>query len=118
VCEGAICAAERGRPGGIYFLTDGPPIEFREMATRLLATQGVVPGDRSIPGWLVRPLAALLEGTWRVLPLSGHPPLTRAAIRLVGEEVTVDDTRARRELGYVGKVSIEDGLRELDAAAR
>jgi nucleoside-diphosphate-sugar epimerase len=118
VCEGAICAAERGRPGAIYFLTDGAPIEFREMVTRMLATQGVVPGDRSIPGWLVRPIAALLEGAWRALPLGGHPPLTRSAVRLVGEEVTVDDTRARREIGYVGKVSVEAGLRELEVDAR
>jgi len=27
--------------------------------------------------------------------------------------VTVDDSRARRELGYVGRVSREQGLREL-----
>jgi nucleoside-diphosphate-sugar epimerase len=115
VCEGAILAAERGRGGEIYFLTDGPPVEFRQMVIRMLATQGIRPGERSISRFAARTLAALLETAWSWLPLPGHPPLTRAAVRLVGEEVTVDDGKARRELGYVGRMSLEDGLRDLSA---
>ena len=33
--------AERGAPGGVYFVTDGEPVVFRDFVTRLLATQGV-----------------------------------------------------------------------------
>ena len=32
---------------------------------------------------------------------------------LIGEEVTVIDARARRELGYLGEVTREQGLREM-----
>jgi len=113
VCEGAILAAERGRGGEIYFLTDGPAVEFRAFVTQMLATQGVVPGNRSLPRPLARALAAIAEELWTWLALRGSPPLTRAALRLIGEEVTVDDTKARRELGYTGRVSREEGLREL-----
>jgi len=113
VCEGTLLAAEKGSPGGIYFLTDGPPVEFRSFVTELLATQHVVPGGRSLPGWLARALGATAEQLWTWFPLPGSPPLSRAAVRLIGQEVTVDDTRARRELGYVGRVSREEGLREL-----
>src|SRR5262249_38533218 len=31
VCEGLVKAAEHGRPGEVYFLTDGKPVEFRWM---------------------------------------------------------------------------------------
>jgi nucleoside-diphosphate-sugar epimerase len=119
VCEGALLAAERGHPGEAYFLTDGEPVEFRVFLTQLLATQGVSVEDaRSIPHGVARFLGAAAETLWSWLPLPGHPPLTRAAVRLVGEQVTVSDAKARRELGYLGRVSREEGLRELARQAR
>jgi nucleoside-diphosphate-sugar epimerase len=113
VCEGLLLAAERGRSGEIYFLTDGEPVEMRAFLTALLATQGVQPGDGSIPRWLARAAAWTVELVWRALPLGGEPPVTRTAVRLVGEEVTVDDAKARRELGYLGKMSRDAGLAQM-----
>jgi nucleoside-diphosphate-sugar epimerase len=106
VVEGALLAAERGQPGEIYFLTDGPPVEFRGFITALLATQGVDAGGREIPRWLAGTVASLTG--WMA-----RPPVTKTALALVGHEVTVDDAKARRELGYVGKVTREAGLAEL-----
>jgi nucleoside-diphosphate-sugar epimerase len=106
VVEGAILAATRGRPGEIYFLTDGEPVEFRSFIGALLRTQGVDPGTREVPRWLVRLLAAL-TGWMRT------PPITKTAVALAGVEVTVRDHKARRELGYVGQTTREAGLRAL-----
>jgi nucleoside-diphosphate-sugar epimerase len=107
VVEGALLAAERGKPGEIYFLTDGAPVEFRDFMTRLLATQGVDASRvRDVPLWLAR-LVAGATGWMK------HPPVTRTALALVGHEVTVDDTKARRELGYQGKVTIDAGLAQM-----
>jgi hypothetical protein len=58
-------------------------------------------------------LAGVLEGVWTTFRLSGAPPLTRTLIYLMGEEVTVSDAKARRELGYTASVSRERGLREM-----
>lgn len=110
VVEGMLLAAERGRPGGIYFLTDGPPVEFRRFITDLLATRGVTPGDGRVPRPLAWGLAAVSEWLWRLLRLKGEPPITRTAICLMGGEVTVNDARARTELGYQGRVTMEEGL--------
>jgi nucleoside-diphosphate-sugar epimerase len=111
VVEGTLLAAERGRPAEIYFLTDGAPVEFRGFMTRLLATQGVdTTGVRDIPIWLARLIA-------RATSWMKNPPVTRTALALVGHEVTVDDTKARRELGYQGKVTIDAGLAQMKAAA-
>lgn len=109
VVEGVLLAAERGGPGEIYFLTDGEPVELRAFLTQLLATYGADPGDRSVPRWLARIVAALTG--WMK-----HPPVTRTAIALVGQEVTVVDAKARRELGYTGHMSRERGLAELRGA--
>jgi nucleoside-diphosphate-sugar epimerase len=107
VVEGTLLAAERGAPGAIYFLTDGPPVEFRDFMTRLLATQGVDASRvRDVPVWLARIVAAATS--WMK-----HPPVTRTALALVGHEVTVDDSKARRELGYRATTTIDAGLAQM-----
>ena len=104
--------AERG--GEIYFITDGEPIEYKAFVTSLLRTQGLTPPDRSIPGRFARPVAKVGDATWRAVGLKGTPPLTILAVRLLGEEVTVDDAKARRELGYRNVVTLEQGLAEMN----
>jgi hypothetical protein len=37
------------------------------------------------------------------------PPLSRSLVRMIGREFTINDSVARRELGYVGKTSYEAG---------
>jgi nucleoside-diphosphate-sugar epimerase len=116
VCEGIVLAAERGRGGEIYFLTDGAPVEFRSFITALCRTQGVDPGARSIPLAVARKLAPAVETLWSTLRLHSEPPLSRTVVLLLGEEVTVNDAKARRELGYRERVTREQGLTEMVAA--
>jgi nucleoside-diphosphate-sugar epimerase len=111
VIEGLLLAADKGKPGEIYFVTDGKPVEFRDFITKLLATQGVDPGGRNLPRWLARTAVTLTSWMKR-------PPLTKTAFALMAHEVTVDDSKARRELGYVGKKTIDEGLAEMTAASR
>jgi nucleoside-diphosphate-sugar epimerase len=115
-CEGLLLAAERGRGGEIYFVSDGTPIEMRTFLTAWLRTADVEPGTRSIPRWLAKWGAICAEFAWQTLRLRGSPPLTQLAVQLMGEEVTVTDAKARRELGYEGKVSREEGFAALQAA--
>jgi nucleoside-diphosphate-sugar epimerase len=98
----------------VYFLTDGEPVTYRELYTALLATRDIEIPDKSAPAWLVRAAAGTMEQAWRTLRLSGAPPLTRAEIALGGQEITVDDTRTRRELGYQPVVSRSAGMAELN----
>ncbi|MDX1650594.1 MAG: 3-beta hydroxysteroid dehydrogenase, partial [Myxococcota bacterium] len=112
-CELAL---ERGRGGEAYFVTDGEETDFKSFLTRLLAAEGVALPDRSLPGWLLRPVAIGLEGTWRALGLRGTPPLTRHAVDLLACDCTLRTDKARRELGYAPRVGVEEGLRALQAA--
>ena len=109
VIEGMLLAAEKGRGGQAYFLTDGPSVIFRDFATALLQTQHVNPGTRSIPHTVVMTLAGILEDAWSLLHLRGVSPLTREAVALVGP-FTISDIKARQELGYTSAVSREQGL--------
>jgi len=113
VVEGLLLAAERGRPGEAYFVTDGKPVVFRAFVTALLETQGVEPPGRSLPAWAAAPLALVAEGAWKALPLEGAPPMTRFRSWLLTQECTIDISKARAELGYEPLVSQEQGLAEL-----
>jgi nucleoside-diphosphate-sugar epimerase len=112
---GILAAAERGRGGEVYFVTDGEPVVFREFITALLATQGVAAPSRSVPLVVAR-AAATAMSRWAAMTRARHEPvLTPAALALVGQEVTVSDAKARRELGYQPVVSVIDGLADLRA---
>ncbi|HEY0361592.1 MAG TPA: NAD-dependent epimerase/dehydratase family protein [Solirubrobacteraceae bacterium] len=111
--EGLVLAAQRGAPGGIYFVTDGRPVVFRDFVTRLIETQGVTPTGRSVPAPVANAVATVGETAWRLLPLPGRPPLTRLAVWLSALEATIDITRARTELGYTPVRTIDEGLEEL-----
>ncbi|HEY1953983.1 MAG TPA: NAD-dependent epimerase/dehydratase family protein [Polyangiaceae bacterium] len=106
VVEGLLLAAERGKPGEIYFVTDGEPVEFRDFVGKLVATQNVDAGSREVPRWLAR--ATVAATSWMK-----RPPLTKAGFALMAHEVTIDDSKARRELGYRGAKTRSDGLDEM-----
>ncbi|HEY5976557.1 MAG TPA: NAD-dependent epimerase/dehydratase family protein [Solirubrobacterales bacterium] len=113
VVEGLVLSAEKGRPGEAYFLTDGEPVVFREFVTAMLRTEGVEAPDRNLPGWVAAPLARVSETAWKLMPLSGEPPMTRFRAWILTQECTIDISKARAELGYQPIVSREDGLAEM-----
>jgi len=111
--EGLVLAAERGRPGAAYFVTDGEPVMFRDFVTELLGTQAVDPPAAGLPAPLAGALAVVAEATWRALPIGGAPPLTRLSYWLSAQECTLDISLARHELGYEPVRTREDGMEEL-----
>ncbi|MGR6922306.1 NAD-dependent epimerase/dehydratase family protein [[Actinomadura] parvosata] len=113
--EGLVLAAERGRPGEAYFVTDGRPVVFRDFITDLLATRCVTPPARSLPLGAALAVAAAGETVWRGLRLRGAPPLDHMSVWLAGMECTVDIGKATAELGYRPVRTREEGLAELRA---
>ena len=111
--EGLWLGATKAPAGGVYFVTDGEPVVFREFLTRMLATQGVTIPDKSVPPGVAKAAAATAERIWRLLRRPGSPPLTRFAVWVSSQECTIDISRAERELGYRPVMSREEGLAEL-----
>jgi nucleoside-diphosphate-sugar epimerase len=114
--EGLVLAVARGAAGNAYFVTDGEPVVFREFVTELLSTQGVEAPNRSIPAPVAGALAWTGEAAWRLLPLPGHPPLTRFAYWVSSQDCTIKIDKAREQLGYQPIKSKADGLAELRSA--
>jgi nucleoside-diphosphate-sugar epimerase len=110
VVEGLVLCAEKGRPGEVYFITDGKPVVFRDFVTAMLETQGVEPPDGNLPAWAAAPLARACEAAWRLLPLPGEPPMTRFRSWILTQECTIEIGKARAELGYEPLVTHQQGL--------
>ncbi|MBM3463105.1 MAG: hypothetical protein FJX76_13465 [Armatimonadetes bacterium] len=102
----------------MYFLTDGPPVELRTFLTDLLQTRDLAPGDRSLPFRAALAAGFAAESAWRLLRLPGTPPVRASAVLTIGRTVTLRDTRARTELGYLGATSRGWGMAETREHAR
>ena len=113
--EGLWLGATNAPAGGVYFVTDGEPVVFREFLERMLATQGVSVPDKSVPVGVASAAAAGAERAWRLLRRPGPPPLTRFAVWVSSKECTLDISRARTELGYEPVRSRDEGLAGLVA---
>ena len=111
--EGLWLGATRAPAGGVYFVTDGEPVVFRDFVTRMLATQDVTMPDKSVPAGLATAAAATAERAWRLLKRPGPPPLTGFAVWVSSKECTLDISRARTELAYEPVRTRDEGLAEL-----
>ena len=116
--QAVVLALEAGRGGEAYFVTDGEVSSFREFVPRMMAPYGVTMPERSVPAWVVRPIARVVEGVWRLLRLRSRPPLLRHAVDLMCCDSVLLDDKARRELGYAPVVSVEEGLEQLAKSLR
>jgi len=114
--EGLWLGATKAPAGGVYFVTDGDPVVFKEFVGAMIATQGVRTPDKTIPLGVAKAAAAASEGAWRALKRPGHPPLTRFAVWASGMECTIDISRARRDLGYEPVKDQATGLAEMRQA--
>lgn len=116
VAEGVVRALERGRGGEAYFLTDGAPVEFRAFVSALLRRAGVEPPNKTAPRWLVATVATVGDWLERISGGRIKPPIGRQEYGTVGVEVTLDITKAERELGYRPVITREAGLGTVQAA--
>jgi hypothetical protein len=106
-------ALTNGKSGEPYFVVDGPPTTFREFLTRYLGAAGVELPDKSIPGPVARGIANVVEPLFRLANSKSPPPVTRFAAYVMSRDCTINDARARHELGYRPVVSLDAGIERL-----
>eukprot|EP01104_Vermistella_antarctica_P013243 TRINITY_DN397_c0_g3_i1.p1 TRINITY_DN397_c0_g3~~TRINITY_DN397_c0_g3_i1.p1 ORF type:complete len:384 (+),score=74.35 TRINITY_DN397_c0_g3_i1:228-1379(+) len=108
VVEGLLCAALRGRHRQVYFVTDSVNHSVKSFLSDQLNAVGV-PGAESSPSLPM--FAAKFLAYFTLFGMEGPLP------RLIGEECTVVDKKARDQIGYTSHVSYEEGLKDLHATA-
>lgn len=107
LAPGATCA------GRAYFISNGEPIPLWDMVNRMLAAAGLPPVTRSVPVPVAMALAWGFETFSRVTGSEREPRLTRFVVREMSTAHWFDISAAKRDFGYVPKVTTEEGLRRL-----
>jgi nucleoside-diphosphate-sugar epimerase len=110
LCEALILAADRGRGGEAYFVADDEISTLKGFISALLSTRDVSVSDKAVPFGMAWFMAGLMGVVWRLLRLNGQPPITRQMLRLIGKPFTINTEKARVELGYAPRTTMNAGL--------
>ncbi len=116
----ALVAALHRAPvvhGRAYVVTNGEPRTVAELLGGMCAASGVPVPRLSVPAGLARAAGAAVEAVWRVRPGQDEPPMTRFLAEQLSTAHWFDQRRTRAELRWRPRVSLDEGLARLAAAA-
>ena len=117
VVNAILLALEHDTARGLpYTITGGEPVRLWDAIRTVLTGLGL---SSKLPVLPLRVALPLAKGMEFVAGLTGREPrLTRYTVELLARTQTYDTSRAGTELGYMPKVSLEDGLERTFAAWR
>lgn len=119
-CEAIECALRIAPPSQVYFITDGHSIMFSDFVTALLSAYGAHQASavvvRVIPFWFAWLAAVFFQ--MLAFVFRGYPAITTDTIAFFASDMTFSDRKARIQLGYRGRTSIQDGMRNISALSR
>lgn len=96
--------------GKKYNITNDDPRPFLELLQILFRELEIPLKTKKIPYPIAYWAASIMEVSYRLLAPSKEPPFTRYAINVIGVSQTFDISLAKQELGYVPRISIEEGI--------
>jgi nucleoside-diphosphate-sugar epimerase len=111
--ERALAVDSSAAAGKAYFITNGEPVLLWQWINRVLHGVGEKPISRQMSLRSASAIGAVCEAAWRFLPLRGEPPMTRFVAAELAKDHWFDISAARRDLGYIPRVSMEEGTAQL-----
>lgn len=109
-CAIAAASAE-GAAGQAYNVAPPEPVRFRDFATTMLRAMGGRRLQLTVPYGLGHASCAAIEAWSKLARVQGMPYLTRSGLRFLRAGMVLDGSRARDELGWEPRVTIEEGTR-------
>ena len=110
VVQAAILAAERGLPGETFLITSEKSYELRLIAELIAYELGVKRVNCRMPVSIAMSGAFIIELLARIFNIS--PIITRKNIKSTITDRVFSIDKAKRELGYEPRVSLEDGIKQ------
>jgi nucleoside-diphosphate-sugar epimerase len=108
----ALDALASGRHSGgqAYFISQDDPVALWKWLNHLFSHLDLPPLSKKVSFRSAHSLGFMLELTWKVLRLTGEPPMTRFVAVQLAKDHWFSIDAARRDLGYEPIVSMKDGL--------
>ena len=100
--------------GNVYFISQGEPVPLWDMVNDILKAAGFAPVKRSISRRMAWVIGAMLEACYKLFKLSGEPQMTRFVAEELATAHWFDISAAKKDLGYIPRVSTEEGIRLLE----
>ena len=105
--NGSVCS------GKAYFISNGEPMPLWNLIDRLLGCAGLSPITRSVSATTAYCAGGLLELIYAATGRQDEPRMTRFVARQLSTSHWFCLDAARRDLGYVPQISVDEGLRRL-----
>jgi nucleoside-diphosphate-sugar epimerase len=107
--DAALAATKRDQSvGQVYLITDGSAVMWKEFFgcyARMAGKQRI----RSVPEWLGKAIALCMEISSK---FTGKPPkITREAIHFLTRQARFSIEKARREIDFQPRISLEEGMK-------
>ena len=97
--------------GQVYNVVDEPQISGRDALAERATLTGNQPLLVPVPAWMLLIAGALVELPSNLRGAVTPPPLTRHLVHAACRDIRYDASKARRELGWQQRFSLEEGLR-------
>ncbi len=99
--------------GSAYFITNGEPVNCWNWINSLLEGFNIPPITNRVSFKAAYRAGFVLETIYRWLDLRSEPRMTRFLAAQLATDHTYSIEKAKKELGYNPKISIEEGMKEL-----
>ncbi|GMQ80014.1 MAG: NAD-dependent epimerase/dehydratase family protein [Thermodesulfobacteriota bacterium] len=100
--------------GRVYFISQDDPLPLWDMVNNILKAAGLVTVRRSISRNTAWMIGAVLEIFYKMFKISGEPRMTRFLADELSTAHWFDISAAKKDFGYVPKISTEEGLSRLE----
>lgn len=104
-----LAATQDAAIGRTYVIADDEPVTLRDLVGEISRLCNTTVPRLRLPVRLMTALGLLMEVAFR--PLRREPPFSRRTLRFFTGNTAFDTSRARKELGFVPRYNIVDGLR-------
>jgi nucleoside-diphosphate-sugar epimerase len=116
LAEAVLLAVRNGKGKSVYFVTDDEPATFREFFSAFFDSVGIAVPTKTLPNWLIKSLAWVVESLWRTMGIKPKPPLTSFEWAFIGMPRQYNISKIKRDLGYHPIISRRHGFLKIKSS--
>lgn len=101
--------------GEIFNITDDEEVTKQRFMETICAETGLTPPSRTVPYFIAKTAAGLLERVAKLRRAKKAPPVTRAQVKFMGQNLHYSCEKAKKLLGYQPTMKFAPGMNEMIA---
>lgn len=102
--------------GKAYFISNDEPISMSDLINKILETVNLPPIKKRINEHVAYYIGTIFERVYSVLKIEKEPIMTRFIAKQLSTSHWFDLSAAKRDLSYKPEISIDEGMRRLNAS--